>query len=147
MVTCPLILFRRKNASDKSCNRKPKQDTLCSSENRVVYETMWKKCCTTRHAMRFECWRSKVTQTHTHHTHTHTHRICNIYCFSMITMATQTRLRITLHYLFADKPLARPGRKQARKHVRDARDFHNNETRAVIKFPPPPPQTRRGKGE
>jgi len=34
----------------------------------------------------------------------------------------------------ADKSLARPGRKQARKHVRDARDFNNIETRAVIKF-------------
>ena len=34
----------------------------------------------------------------------------------------------------ADKSLARTGRKQARKHVRDARDFKNIETRAVIKF-------------
>ena len=34
----------------------------------------------------------------------------------------------------ADKSLARPGRKQARKHVRDARDFNNIETRAVINF-------------
>jgi len=34
----------------------------------------------------------------------------------------------------ADKSLARPRRKQARKHVRDARDFNNIETRAVIKF-------------
>ena len=34
----------------------------------------------------------------------------------------------------ADKSLARPGRKQALKHVRDARDFNNIETRAVIKF-------------
>jgi len=34
----------------------------------------------------------------------------------------------------ADKALARPGRKQARKHVRNARDFNNIETRAVIKF-------------
>jgi len=33
-----------------------------------------------------------------------------------------------------DKSLARPGRKQARKHVRDARDFNKMETRAVIKF-------------
>jgi len=30
--------------------------------------------------------------------------------------------------------LARPGRKQARKHVRDTRDFNNIETRAGIKF-------------
>ena len=34
----------------------------------------------------------------------------------------------------ADKSLARPGRKQARKHVRDARDFNNIETRVVIIF-------------
>ena len=34
----------------------------------------------------------------------------------------------------ADNSLARPGRKQARKRVRDARDFGNIETRAVIKF-------------
>ena len=34
----------------------------------------------------------------------------------------------------ADKSLARPGKKQAQKHVRDARDFNNIETRAVIKF-------------
>ena len=40
----------------------------------------------------------------------------------------------TLKYLNADKCLARPGRKQARKHVRDARDFNNIETRAVIRF-------------
>jgi len=37
-------------------------------------------------------------------------------------------------YRGADKSLARPGRKQARKHVRDARDFDDIETRAVIKF-------------
>ena len=36
-------------------------------------------------------------------------------------------------YRGTDKSLARPGRKQARKHVRDARDFNNIETRAVIK--------------
>jgi hypothetical protein len=37
-------------------------------------------------------------------------------------------------YPGADKSLARPGREQARKHIRDARDFNNIETRAVIKF-------------
>ena len=40
---------------------------------------------------------------------------------------------LSVRYRGADKSLARPGRKQARKHVRDARDF-NNETRAVINF-------------
>ena len=38
------------------------------------------------------------------------------------------------NYRGADKSLARPGRKQVRKHVRDARDFNNVETRAVIKL-------------
>ena len=37
-------------------------------------------------------------------------------------------------YWGAGKSLARPGRKQARKHIRDARDFNNIETRAVITF-------------
>ena len=37
-------------------------------------------------------------------------------------------------YSGADKSLAQPGRKQARKHVRHAGDFNNIETRAVIKF-------------
>jgi len=39
-----------------------------------------------------------------------------------------------LNYRGADKSLARPGRKQSRKHVRDARDFNNIEMRAVIRF-------------
>ena len=38
------------------------------------------------------------------------------------------------YYLSAGKSLARPGKKQARKHARDARDFNNIEKRAVIKF-------------
>ena len=37
-------------------------------------------------------------------------------------------------YRSGDKSLARPGRKQSRKHVRDARDFNSIETRTVIKF-------------
>jgi len=35
-------------------------------------------------------------------------------------------------YRGADKSLTRPGRKQAQKHIRDARDFNNIETRAII---------------
>ena len=46
-------------------------------------------------------------------------------------------------YRGADKSLTRPGTKPVRKHTRDARDFNNIETRAVIKFPPPP-ATRQG---
>ena len=47
-------------------------------------------------------------------------------------------------YRGADKSLARPGRKQARKHVKNARYF-NNETRAVIKFFSPCKARRRRK--
>ena len=39
-----------------------------------------------------------------------------------------------VYYRGADKSLARPGKKQARKLARDARDFNNIETRAVIKI-------------
>ena len=41
---------------------------------------------------------------------------------------------LRVKYRSADNSLARPGRKKARKHFRDARDFNNIETRAVIKF-------------
>ena len=37
-------------------------------------------------------------------------------------------------YRGADKSLAQPGRKQAWKHVRDAREFNKIEMQAVIKF-------------
>jgi len=39
-----------------------------------------------------------------------------------------------VYLLGADKSLTRPGRKQARKHVREAHDFNNIETRDVIKI-------------
>ena len=45
-------------------------------------------------------------------------------------------------YQGADKSLAQPGRKQARKHVTDACDF-NIEMQAVIKFFFPPCKARR----
>jgi len=53
--------------------------------------------------------------------------------------AVRTESLIIIHgnlrlYRGADKSLARPGRKQAQKHVTDARDFNNIEMRAVIKF-------------
>jgi len=34
----------------------------------------------------------------------------------------------------ADKSLDRPGRQQAQKHVREASDFNNIKTQAIIKF-------------
>ena len=48
-------------------------------------------------------------------------------------------------YRGSDTSLARPGRKQTRKHVRDARDFNNIETRAVNKSTPRPPPLRKAK--
>ena len=52
-------------------------------------------------------------------------------------MKCELRMRHTstvTSYRGVDKSLVRPGSKQARKHVRDARDFKSIETRAVIKF-------------
>jgi len=46
-------------------------------------------------------------------------------------------------YKGADKFVARPGRKQARKHVRDARDFNKIETQ-VVKFFFPSKQSAEG---
>jgi len=50
-----------------------------------------------------------------------------------LTNIDQISVMVTI-YRGADKALARPGMKQARKHVRDAHDFNSIETRAVIKF-------------
>jgi len=87
-----------------------------------------------------------LTDTHTH-THTHTHTITQCLALGCVDgyEAPNTRFHIlsnfliyfSCHYIMyrgADKSLPRPGRKQAWKHVRDARDFNNIETRAVIKF-------------
>ena len=52
----------------------------------------------------------------------------------MLSVSVRSYLKSIVRYRDADKSLARPGRKQARKHVRDARDFSNIETRAVIEF-------------
>jgi len=46
-------------------------------------------------------------------------------------------------YRGADKSLGRPGRKQAQKHVSNARSFNNIETLAVIKVYFPPCKARR----
>jgi len=61
-----------------------------------------------------------------------------------VLLARHFCIKPTAPYRNADKSLARPGRKEARKHVRDARDFNNIETRAVIKFPPPPGKAPKG---
>ena len=49
-------------------------------------------------------------------------------------LAIRLSPRVTQKYRGADKSLARPGRKQDRKHVTDARDFINIQTRTFIKF-------------
>jgi len=65
---------------------------------------------------------------------------CNHYCLHS-TVASAIFLCFPVFYLQYFNPhtqdaqsLTRPGRKQARKHVRDTCNFSNIETRAVIKF-------------
>ena len=55
-------------------------------------------------------------------------------CSHLLWKVTRTFSFTFSIYRVAEKSLARPGRKQARKYVRNARDFNNIETRAVIKF-------------
>jgi len=52
----------------------------------------------------------------------------------MLLVCVRSYLKSVVRYRVVDKSLVRPGRKQARKHVRNARDFNYIETRAVIKF-------------
>jgi len=59
--------------------------------------------------------------------------LLNIHCYYI---TTNTEMWYIYQYRDADKSLAWRGRKQAQKHLRDARDFSNIETRAVINSPP-----------
>jgi len=52
----------------------------------------------------------------------------------MLTVSQVYKPKLSSNNRISAKSLARTERKQARKHVRDARDFNNIETRAVIKF-------------
>ena len=62
--------------------------------------------------------------------------LCAIFLGLSDVLASQVSVTSSSQHTYrgADKSLARPGRKQARKHVRDARSFNNIETRAVIKI-------------
>ena len=65
-----------------------------------------------------------------------TYFTCTLMLSSILRKRTKKNKRFarTVYYRGADKSLARPGRKQARKHVRDARDFNKIKTPAVINF-------------
>ena len=54
--------------------------------------------------------------------------------FTIFGYQTMTNILLGSKYRGADKSLARTGKKQARKHVSDTRDFKNIETRDAIKF-------------
>ena len=60
-------------------------------------------------------------------------KMMSIPCINIVYRRKQSLPKI-YQYRGADKSLARPGRKEARKHVSDACDFNNIETRAVIEF-------------
>jgi hypothetical protein len=68
------------------------------SENRAVYEIMWKnileQCRSQVLHMPISWWVSKATQTQTH-THTHTHTVCNTYYFFSAAIFVKARLSIT----------------------------------------------------
>ena len=55
-------------------------------------------------------------------------------CYTIRLGRLSESLKNSGQYWSADKSLARPGRKQTLKHVRDARDFKNIQTRVAFKF-------------
>ena len=59
-----------------------------------------------------------------------------LYLYGFYGKPNKLQLQLHNHRLYrgVDKSLARPGRKQPRKHVTDACNFIKIETRAVIKF-------------
>jgi len=63
--------------------------------------------------------------------HLHPHTTSTAPTFMKLAITQQDR---QCTYRGVDKSLARPGMKQARKHVRDVRDFNNIETQAVKLF-------------
>jgi hypothetical protein len=79
---CRSVLLRLRNSSDKIC-RKNHTHTLYFSENRAVYDIMWKNIVQpdwpqiTFWCMRYACWLTK------------THTLCHL---SMAKMVTWTRL-------------------------------------------------------
>jgi hypothetical protein len=60
--------------------------------------------------------------------------LINIVFDEYLLVSLDLQIMILCLYRGADKSLARPGRKQALKRVKNARDFNNIETRAFIKF-------------
>jgi len=67
-----------------------------SSENRAVYKVMCENMVERdRHRLQYNtalvlaCWIIKATNTHS--------ELCNIYCFSTVTMVPQTRLGVLLY--------------------------------------------------
>jgi len=103
--------------------------------------------------MRTACWITKAKDTHTH-THTQIRLRSNGWQ-SGVCCSTQNRYsNASLYYvlrtlsasLYTEVLISPyPDHKQARKHVMDARDFNNIETRAVIKIFPPCKSRRRRK--
>jgi len=76
--------------------------------------------------MRLGCWSQDNAMDHVH-------VIPSFPVFSRLLIKLKAVIYVVIHCRGAYKSLARPGRKQALKHVTDARDFNNIRTRAIIK--------------
>ena len=141
----PSVLLRMRNVLDKICRENQNTDFMF---NNVFWTScrLWdyvEKYCRDGQAtnnsiilrMRIACWIPKVTQTQLVYV--------MLIAFSLQQWLHERTLSVLLYAVYysppwcipgADKSLARPGTKQTRKHVSDARDFNNTETRAVIKL-------------
>ena len=145
IIMYPSVLLRMRNVLDKICRENQNTDFMF---NNVFWTScrLWdyvEKYCRDGQAtnnsiilrMRIACWIPKVTQTQLVYV--------MLIAFSLQQWLHERTLSVLLYAVYysppwcipgADKSLALPGRKQVRKHVRDARNFNNIETWAVIMF-------------
>ena len=96
VISCSVLLTMR-NVSEKGCRENQKKcfkfSNFFFSENRVVYEIMWKSTVQPDRPQ-MTIWRIRIASW------LHTLRIGNSYCFSTAQRLHDTRLSVTLYALF-----------------------------------------------
>jgi len=131
------ILIRTKIFSDKSCRENENTYFMFKppppkKKNHAVYEIRRRIWCR-RTGHRWQHYGACALHVGWLTLLTHSECVIRI-TFPLIQWLQERTSVLCYTYRGADKSLARPGRKQAQKPVRDERDFNKIETRVVIKF-------------
>jgi len=102
------ILLRMKNILDKSCRETRNAHFMFNnffSENRAVYEIVWKKSRAGQATDDNVCWIPKATKC--------THKLCNTYCFSIAAVVARTRLiaRLVMNTVVYGRECSQPAQR------------------------------------